>query len=36
MELVGDAIAATDGPIGRVDDIYFDDTRWRAQQSEAM
>src|SRR5206468_9733414 len=27
-ELIGDAIAATDGPIGVVDEIYFDDQRW--------
>jgi sporulation protein YlmC with PRC-barrel domain len=27
-ELIGDTIAATDGPIGHVNDIYFDDQRW--------
>jgi uncharacterized protein YrrD len=30
-ELTGDAIIATDGPIGRVDDIYFDDEGWQVR-----
>ena len=30
-QLTGDAIVATDGPIGRVDDIYFDDEGWRVR-----
>jgi sporulation protein YlmC with PRC-barrel domain len=30
-QLTGDAIVATDGPIGRVDDIYFDDEDWRVR-----
>lgn len=27
-ELVGDRIVATDGEVGQVDDVYFDDQRW--------
>lgn len=30
-ELVGDAIAASDGEIGRVDQVYFDDENWRVR-----
>jgi hypothetical protein len=31
-ELVGDAIAATDGPLGQVDEIYLDE-RWSVRYS---
>jgi sporulation protein YlmC with PRC-barrel domain len=27
-DLIGSSIAATDGELGRVDDLYFDDDRW--------
>lgn len=30
-ELTGDTIAATDGEIGRVDEVYFDDEDWRVR-----
>jgi sporulation protein YlmC with PRC-barrel domain len=30
-ELTGDTIAATDGEIGRVDEVYFDDEGWRVR-----
>jgi sporulation protein YlmC with PRC-barrel domain len=30
-ELTGDTIAASDGEIGRVDEVYFDDEGWRVR-----
>lgn len=30
-ELAGDKIAATDGEIGRIDEVYFDDQAWRVR-----
>jgi uncharacterized protein YrrD len=30
-ELVGDTIAATDGVIGKIDEVYFDDRAWRVR-----
>src|SRR5437899_6243990 len=30
-QLTGDVIVATDGPIGQVDEIYFDDQAWNVR-----